>query len=78
MTNKKASRTLKEILTSIANQIVELRHELGYTQRKLARAAGLDPHLISRIENIQCKDISIGILLKIARALHVRLKIEFI
>lgn len=78
MTNKKISRALKEVLTSIANQIVKLKHKLGYTQRKLAREASLNPYLIFRIENMQCKDISIGTLIKIAKALHTRLEIKFI
>lgn len=77
MTNKKISRALKEVLTSIANQIVKLRHKLGYSQRRLAREANLNPYLISRIENVQCKDISIGTLVKIARALHAGLEIKF-
>lgn len=78
MTNKKISTELKRILTGIANQIAELRHKLDYTQKKLARQANLNPFLISRIENIQCKDISVETLIKIARALHARLEIKFI
>lgn len=79
MTNEMIlSRALKELLTSITNQIVKLRHKLGYTQRKLTREANLNPYLISRIENMQCKDISIGTIIKIARALHTRLEIKFI
>jgi len=60
----------------IAQQIKDLRLNLGYTQKELAEKLGVIQQYISKIENGR-ENISVGTLKKIADALDKRLIVKF-
>lgn len=64
--------TEKEILEAIGKKIVSRRRELNMTQEDLAYAADIDRTYIGYIENGK-QNISISVLLRIAKALKLHL-----
>ncbi len=67
----------EEVYSSLAIQIVKLRENNGYSQQELARIVRTTQQTVSRLEDMQNKSLSLGTLIKLARAFHRKLKIQF-
>jgi len=67
----------EEIYSSLAIQIARLREDNGYSQQDLARIVRTTQQTVSRLEDTQNKSLSLGTLIKLAHALHKKLKISF-
>ena len=63
--------------TFVAAQIKTLREEFPLTQEELAKKTGTQQPGIARLENVNYSSWKVESLRKLARALHVRLKISF-
>lgn len=61
----------------IAKEIHRVRIEANLSQKQLADKIGTSQANIARVESMNYEGISVKTLLKIADALHLRLKIEF-
>lgn len=66
----------KKIQEKVGERVKELRKAKGYSQEKLALAAGLDRTYINSVENGR-RNISIGSLVKILAALGISLPFFF-
>jgi transcriptional regulator with XRE-family HTH domain len=62
----------------VAKRIYELRHELGLTQRELAKLVGTTPSVICRLEDADYEGHSLAMLNRIAAALQRRIQIRFV
>jgi transcriptional regulator with XRE-family HTH domain len=62
----------------VAQQIRKLRLDRGWSQGELAERAGMKQPVLSRLENISNEMMTIRSLEKIAKALNVELKVEFV
>jgi ribosome-binding protein aMBF1 (putative translation factor) len=62
----------------IARQIYDLRTSAGLSQRALAEAVGTTPSVICRLEDADYDGHSLGMLRRIAFALHKRVEIRFV
>ena len=62
---------------SIGEQIAELRHRAKMSQLELAKRVDTSRTAIARYENGDYNRYNVGTLMRIARALHKRLKISF-
>jgi DNA-binding XRE family transcriptional regulator len=67
----------EEIYSSLAIQIARLREDNGYSQQDLARIVRTTQQTVSRLEDTQNKSLSLGTLIKLARAFHRKLRIQF-
>ena len=67
----------EEIYSSLAIQIARLREDNGYSQQDLARIMRTTQQTVSRLEDTQNKSLSLGTLIKLARAFHCKLRIQF-
>jgi ribosome-binding protein aMBF1 (putative translation factor) len=61
----------------IAMQVYEARTAAGLTQKQLAERAGTKQSVISRIEDADYDGHSLSLLKRIARALGMKLRVEF-
>jgi len=68
----------EEIYASLAIQTAKIRQEKGLTQGELARRLHTTQQTVSRLENLHNKSYSLKTLIKLARALNKRLKVEFV
>ena len=68
----------EEVYSSLAIQIAKLREGNGYSQQELARIVRTTQQTVSRLEDIQNQSLSLGTLIKLARAFHRKLKIQFV
>lgn len=63
---------------AIAREIYRVRHELGISQRELARRVGTSPSVISRIENDDYDGHSLSLLRRVARGLDCQLHVAIV
>jgi ribosome-binding protein aMBF1 (putative translation factor) len=63
---------------AIAQQICTLREKAGMSQRDLARLVGTTASVICRLEDADYGGHSLGMLRRIAEALHKRVEIRFV
>ena len=68
----------EEVYSSLAIQIAKLRENNGYSQQELARIVRTTQQTVSRLEDMQNKSLSLDTLIKLARAFHRKLKIQFV
>ena len=68
----------EEIYASLAIQISKLRAKSDLTQQELARLLGTKQQVISRLEDPVDPQYSLSTLVKLARAFHKKLQINFI
>lgn len=71
---------LKQVMadTRLGVKIHHLRTKAGLSQQQLAEKVGTQTSAISRIEDADYEGHSVETLRRIAKALHVELKIEFV
>jgi transcriptional regulator with XRE-family HTH domain len=62
---------------NIGEQIAQLRHKAKMSQLELAKRVDTSRTAIARYENGDYNRYNVGTLMRIARALHKRLKISF-
>lgn len=62
----------------MARQIYDLRTNAGLSQRALAKAVGTTPSVICRLEDADYDGHSLGMLRRIAAALHKRVELRFV
>ncbi len=68
----------EEVYSALAIQIAKLREENGYSQQELARVLRTTQQTVSRLEGRHNKSLSLNTLIKLAQALHRKLKIQFV
>ncbi len=68
----------EEVYASLAIQTAKIRQEKGITQEELAKRLHTTQQTVSRLEDIHNKSYSLKTLIKLARALNKRLKVEFV
>ncbi len=61
----------------VGAQIAKLRQQIGISQTELAAKAGMSGPNISRIENSPSQNLTIGTLVRLARALDCDVEIAF-
>lgn len=78
--DKELARMVDDHLVNlmIAQQIYDLRKEVGLTQKELADKIGTTSSVISRLEDADYNGHSLSMLKKIASALGRQLRIEFV
>jgi hypothetical protein len=62
----------------ISRQIYDLRTHAGLTQGELAKLVGTTASVVSRLEDADYEGYSLGMLRRIAQALHQRVEIRFV
>jgi len=62
----------------IGRQIYDLRTDAGLTQGELAKLVGTTASVISRLEDADYQGHSLGMLRRVATALHRRVEIRFL
>lgn len=62
----------------IGRRIHDLRTEAGLTQGELAKLVGTTASVISRLEDADYEGHSLGMLRRVAKALHRRVEIRFL
>jgi len=62
----------------IAQMIYDARTAAGMTQAQLAKAIGTTQSVISQLENADYEGHSLSMLRRIAEALHMQVKVEFV
>jgi len=68
----------EEIYASLAIQIAKIRQKEKLTQQELAKRLHTTQQTVSRLENVHNESYSLGTLIKLARALNKRLKVELV
>ncbi len=68
----------EEVYASLAIQTARIRQKKGLTQEELARKLHTTQQTVSRLEDIHNKSYSLSTLLKLARVLNKKLKVEFV
>ena len=78
--NKEIGKAYEEegIYVDIAVQIAKLREKEGYSQKELAKKLHTTQQTISRLESSDNRSITLGTLIRLAKALHKRLDIRFV
>ena len=78
--NKEIGKAYEEegIYVDIAVQIAKLREKKGYSQKELAKKLHTTQQTISRLESSDNRSITLGTLIRLAKALHKRLDIRFV
>jgi len=74
----KAEYEKNKPFSDIALKIVRIRSEAGLTQAELAKKLGVSQPVISKIESLNIEDIQLSTIFKIAKALNLEVKIDFI
>jgi transcriptional regulator with XRE-family HTH domain len=64
-------------LAELASLLIQLRHELGLTQKQLAERANLPKTTISELENTANDGVTLRTLVRIARGAGARLDLNF-
>jgi len=79
MENPKFKAVYDEVSTQmhIGEQIAQLRHKAKISQLELAKRVDTSRTAIARYESGDYNGYNVGTLMRIARALHKRLKISF-
>ena len=68
----------EEIYADLAIQIAKLRQDNGFTQKDLAKVLRTTQQTVSRLEDPENYSLSLCTLIKLAKVLHKRLKIQFV
>ncbi len=68
----------EEIYASLAIQIARIRQKKKLTQQQLAKRLHTTQQTISRLENVYNKSYSLRTLIKLARVLGKRVKVELV
>ena len=68
---------LERVKVALAQKIAELRQDKHLKQAELAKIMGVSQQFISQIETAEEKNLTIGTLLKVAKALGRGIKISF-
>jgi len=68
----------EEVCVSLAIQIAKIRQERNITQQELARRLETSQQNISRLEHVDNRSYSLKTLIKVARVLDKRLKVELV
>jgi len=68
----------EEVYVSLAIQIAKIRQKRNITQQELARRLETTQQNISRLEDIDNRSYSLRTLIKVARVLDKRLKVELV
>jgi DNA-binding XRE family transcriptional regulator len=68
----------EDIYADLAIEIARLRNERGLSQGDLARLLNTTQQNVSRLENPHNKSFSIMTLIKLARAFHKNVRIQFV
>lgn len=78
--NPERQQALEEafIDDDVSRKIRELRTNAGLTMRELAKLIGTTPSVISRLENADYEGHSLAMLKRIATALEMQVKIDFV
>lgn len=66
------------IYVDLAVQIAKLREKEGYSQKDLAKKLHTTQQTVSRLESSDNRSITLGTLIRLAKALHKRLDIRFV
>ena len=62
----------------VAQMIYDARHSAGMTQQELAAAIGTTQSVISQLENADYQGHSLSMLRRVAHALNLKLRLEFV
>ncbi|KPK76639.1 MAG: hypothetical protein AMJ79_06010 [Phycisphaerae bacterium SM23_30] len=73
-----ASLALEREKSDIAQQIYDLRHQAGLTQKEFAKLVNTTPSVISRLESADYSGYSVNTLRRIAESMHHKLEIKFV
>jgi DNA-binding transcriptional regulator YiaG len=68
----------EEIYADLAIQIAKIREKEHLSQRELAKRLHTTQQTVSRLEDIHNRSYSLRTLIKLAQALHKKLKVEFV
>jgi DNA-binding transcriptional regulator YiaG len=68
----------EEIYANLAIQIAKIREKEHLSQKELAKRLHTTQQTVSRLEDIHNRSYSLGTLIKLAQALHKKLKVEFV
>ena len=68
----------EDVYARLAIRIAKLREKQGLNQKEIAKRLHTSQQMISRIEHPENGSLSVGTLIKLARAFHKRLKIDFV
>jgi len=68
----------EEIYASLAVQAAKIREKKGMTQIELAKKLHTTQQTVSRLEDVHNKSYSLKTLIKLAKALDKRLRVEFV
>lgn len=68
----------EEVYASLAIQVAKIRQKEKLTQQELARRLHTTQQTISRLEDVNNKSYSLQTLIKLAEALHKKLKVKFV
>ena len=68
----------EEIYANLAIQIAKIREKEHLSQKDLAKRLHTTQQTVSRLEDIHNKSYSLKTLIKLAWALHKKLKVEFV
>lgn len=68
----------EEVYASLAIQVAKIRQKEKLTQQELARRLHTTQQTISRLEDVDNKSYSLQTLIKLAEALHKKLKVKFV
>ena len=68
----------EEIYASLAIQVAKIRQEEKLTQAELAKRLHTTQQTVSRLEGIHNQSCSLATLIKLARVLNKRLKVELV
>ena len=68
----------EEIYASLAIQMAKIMEARGLTQKKLAQLLHTSQQAVSRLENPSNRSCSLNTLIKLAKAFHKKIKIQFI
>jgi DNA-binding transcriptional regulator YiaG len=68
----------EEIYADLAIQIAKIREKEHLSQKELAKRLHTTQQTVSRLEDIHNRSYSLRTLIKLAQALHKKLKVEFI
>ena len=68
----------EDLFARLAIQIAKLREEQGLSQIDLAKRLRTSQQMVSRLEDIQNRSFSLRTLIKLAKAFHKKLDVEFV
>ncbi len=74
----KAAFEEEGVIAELAIQIAKLREEAGISQKELAKRLHTSQQMISRLEDPHNASFSLKTLLRLAKAFHKKIHIEFV